>query len=105
MFSDLGHAEATAMWNELPFAARGNMLTVRFYRSKEQKRNNEAPEYTVVFFKNIVRDVSDGLNRLAWQILRDHTNRWKTEQTYSKTRTYYKTRILTAEELSAFGVP
>lgn len=99
LFTDLGQAEATAAWAELPFAARGDVLTVRLYRSIEQKRRHEEPERTVVFMKRHVLDLSDYANGLAFGILRDPTKRWKTEDGMYKT--YYKTHILTGEEFEA----
>lgn len=99
-FSDIGHVEEIAMWNELPFGNKGNMLTVHFYRSSEQKQKKEPPERTVVFFKHIVCDLTNDLNRLAFGILRDPTKPWKTE--HGMYNTYnYKTHIFTAEELEA----
>ena len=101
-FSDIGHyAEEIAMWQELPFHDRGDMLTVYFYRSSEQKKKKEEPERTVVFFQNSVQDLKNNdLNRLAFQILKDRATRWKTEHgMYNKY--YYKTHIFTAAELEA----
>lgn len=90
-FTDLGAAR-----NKLPFSRRGNVLTVYFYRNIEQKLNKDAPEHTVVFVRNIHQCLRYYRNRLAYSILMDPTNRWKT----ARDGTHYKTHILTEEELA-----